>query len=410
MLKEKYINKTKETSINVNQTKIDSIKRTNIEKTSLRIYKNGYIGYAGAIGDYNEKTLKNRALESLNNKISYNYEIEGNKSMEEDLSTEIINENKLVEEFEELLSTLKKEQPEFFFSNKIYLIENETKIINDNNLSLYYKDKILSLLLLFKEKKSINVFDGYIQLIGREYNSNLILEYINNTCNAYKNQVKLPTKEKLPIVFPSSDMGPFIKFIKDLDGNNFGSGSSLFSNKKGQKIFDDNFTLYQNNNPKETFVPFFDKEGVVNKNYKYPLINKGVLNSPYTDKRTSNKYSLPLTGAASGEYDGIPKLGFPRLSIKESEKTAKELLGGEMGIFIIVAQGGDFTTDGSFATPVQLSLLFDGEKFVGRLPEINISSNVFDMFGSSFRGVSKDTLSPISNDKFLIMDMKVNKL
>src|SRR5699024_10821800 len=124
------------------------------------------IGYAGAIGDYNEKTLKNRALESLNNKISYNYEVEGNKSMEEDLSTEIINEDKLVEEFEELLSTLKKEQPEFFFSNKIYLIENETKIINDNNLSLYYKDKILSLLLLFKEKKSINVFDGYIQLIG----------------------------------------------------------------------------------------------------------------------------------------------------------------------------------------------------------------------------------------------------
>src|SRR5699024_8921902 len=139
MLKEKYINKTKETYINVNQTKIDSIKRTNIEKTSLRIYKNGYIGYAGAIGDYNEKTLKNRALESLNNKISYNYEVEGNKSMEEDLSTEIINEDKLVEEFEELLSTLKKEQPEFFFSNKIYLIENETKIINDNNLSLYYK-------------------------------------------------------------------------------------------------------------------------------------------------------------------------------------------------------------------------------------------------------------------------------
>jgi PmbA protein len=40
--------------------------------------------------------------------------------------------------------------------------------------------------------------------------------------------------------------------------------------------------------------------------------------------------------------------------------------------------------------------LFNGERFVGRLPELNLTSNVFDMFGDSFVGVSRDSLNPLS--------------
>lgn len=410
MLKEKYISKIKEISLNVNQTKISSVKQTDIEKTSLRIYKDGYIGYSGAIGNYNEEEIENRALETLENKIPYKYKLENNKTIVEDFSNEIIEKDRFIEEFDTFLNKLRDEQPDFSFSHKIYLHEKENTIINDNNLNLFYKDTFLSLLLLFKEKDSINIIDGYVGLQCRNYNLNTILEYINNICNAYKNPVELPDKETLPIVYLSSELLPIKKFATDLDGKYFGSGSSLFSNKREQKIFSEDFTLYQNNNPKDTFQPFFDFEGVVNKNYKYPLIENGILKSPYTDKRTATKYNLPLTGAAFADYDGVPKLGFPNLSIKESEKTAKELLAGEMGVFIIIADGGDFKPNGDFATPVQLALLFDGENFIGRLPDINISSNVFDMFGNSFRGVSKNTINPLSNNKFLIMDMQVNKL
>lgn len=31
--------------------------------------------------------------------------------------------------------------------------------------------------------------------------------------------------------------------------------------------------------------PFFDAEGVVNNEYRYALIEKGVINTPYTDKK-----------------------------------------------------------------------------------------------------------------------------
>lgn len=410
MVKEKYISRIKETSINVSQTEIDSIRNKDIEKTGLRIYENGWIGYAGAIGNYDEAELEKRAKDSLKKNIYYPYELEENTKKYEDFSKEIINEDELVSEFEELLSILRSEQSDFYFSHKLYLTEYEIKLLNEKGLDLCYRDKLISLGLLFKEKSSINIMDGFVGFQGRKYNRELALQNINEVCNAYKNKVKLPKKDILPVVFATDEPLPMRKLLQDLDGNSFGSGSSLLSDKRGKKLFNKNFTLYQNNNPVDTFSPFFDAEGVVIENYRYNLIQDGVVISPYTDKRTAKKYNLPLTGSAVGEYDSIPTLGPPTLNIAESEKTARELLGGDVGIFVLLAEGGDFTPDGNLGTPVQLAFLFDGEKLIGRLPELNLSSNVFDMFGESFRGVSKDTVSPLSNNKYLIMDMNVSEI
>lgn len=410
MVKEKYVTRIKETSINVSQTRIDSIRHKDIEKTGLRVYENGCIGYAGAIGNYDERELENRAKDSLKNNISYQYELEENRKKHEDFSTEIISEDELVSEIEELLASIRNEQSDFYFSNKVYLTESEVNIKNDKGLDLYYRDKLFTLALLFKEKSSVNIMDGFVAFQGRKYDHKLALNMINEVCNAYKHKVELPKKEILPVVFATDETLPIGKLLQDLDGNNLGSKSSLLSDKINKKVFSENFTLYQNNNPIDTFAPFFDAEGVINENYRYNLIQDGVVLSPYTDKRTAKKYNLPLTGAAVSEYDGIPTLGEPTLTIAESEKTAKELLGGELGIFVLMASGGDFTPEGNFGTPVQLAFLFDGENLIGRLPEFNISSNVFDMFGKSFRGVSKDTVNPLSNSKYLIMDMKVSEM
>lgn len=410
MVKEKYVTRIKETSINVSQTRIDSIRHKDIEKTGLRVYENGCIGYAGAIGNYDERELENRAKDSLRNNISYQYELEENRKKHEDFSTEIISEDELVSEIEELLASIRNEQSDFYFSNKVYLTESEVNIKNDKGLDLYYRDKLFTLALLFKEKSSVNIMDGFVAFQGRKYDHKLTLNMINEVCNAYKHKVELPKKEILPVVFATDETLPIKKLLEDLDGNNLGSKSSLLSDKKDKKVFSENFTLYQNNNPIDTFAPFFDAEGVINENYRYNLIQDGVVLSPYTDKRTAKKYNLPLTGAAVSEYDGIPTLGEPTLTIAESEKTAKELLGGELGIFVLMASGGDFTPEGNFGTPVQLAFLFDGENLIGRLPELNVSSNVFDMFGKSFRGVSKDTVNPLSNSKYLIIDMKVSEM
>lgn len=411
MITEKYTRKTRQISLNVVQTKIESVRRKDVQKTGIRIFRDGRIGCAGAIGKHQEKALLQQALKSLDSDIEYNYVLSKDINKRRDLRQEIIDEKLLLDEFEVFLEEVRKAQPDFIFSNKVNLTEEKHQISNDLGLNLEFLDRVLEVGLIFKEKTSVNLIDGFVGFEGRAYQRGHALEEVNKICNAFLKKVALPKKKKLPVIFSTGDMTPFMKFLKDLDGNSYGSESSLFSGKREIRIFNTNVTLYQTRNSEDALLTsFFDVEGTMNSDDRFALVKEGVLISPFTDKRTASKYNLPLTGAAAAEYDGIPRIGTPKLTILESNKTAKELLGGEPGILVMVASGGDFTPQGNFASPVQLAYLFDGEKLIGKLPELKISSSLFDMYGEDFIGVSKDYINPLSNDRYLIMQMEVAEM
>lgn len=407
MIIEKYIQHKNETSLNVTQSRIDSLRKKDITKTGIRVYDKGFIGVAGALGEFNSDALIKEALE---NKLEYAGKPSEAKEKNLLCENNLMEDDTFLQEMEDYIDKLHKTQPNFIFSNKINLVNEETTLKNDAGLQLYHKDRYLYLELLFKEKSSINLIDGYIPFYGRQYDQDNLINFSNSMCNAYLNKVDIPKQGTYPVVFSNYNSPIMIKFINELNGKNFATGSSLLHGKIGSKLFSDNFSLLQSNNPLHGFSTFFDGEGTINENYTYELIKNGVLMTPYTDKGTSLKYNLPLTGAASSDYDSTPDIGYPNLIIKESEKSLKEILGGEKAIFVVLSEGGDFTPKGDFATPVQLAFLFDGEHFLGRLPELQVSSNLYDMFGASFRGAVKDSLNKGCLVRYTIMDMKVSKL
>ena len=65
MIKEKYINRVKEISLNVVQTEVESVRKKDILKTGLRVYDKGYIGIAGGLGRVDEEELERRAIDNL---------------------------------------------------------------------------------------------------------------------------------------------------------------------------------------------------------------------------------------------------------------------------------------------------------------------------------------------------------
>lgn len=73
MVKEVYQLKEIDTTLNVTQSRIDSIRKKNIIKTGCRVYENGYIGVAGTFGEPSDETWKT-AIQNLNLKIPYEYE------------------------------------------------------------------------------------------------------------------------------------------------------------------------------------------------------------------------------------------------------------------------------------------------------------------------------------------------
>lgn len=391
MIKEKYTNRVKEISVNIVQTDIDSVRKKDILKTGLRVYDKGYIGVAGAMGKADEEDLERRAIDNLSLKIPYPCEPSENLKMHLDYREDIFSDEEFVREADEVLKVLRDEFSDFTFSNKMYLFEMETGLTNDLGLDLLHRDRLLTVEFVIKEKASANVFDAFAIYATRQYNREELLNIIREELTAYRNPVKLPEEGKLPVVFMDFDMVPVSKLIDELNGYKLGTGASLFKDFIGEKKFNENFTFYQSAEKEDLrFIEFFDAEGVVNEGFKYALIENGRIMSPYTDKKTAHKFNLPLTGSAVGEYDKVPSLSPRYFKVKSSDKTLKELLNGEMAVAVVIASGGDFTAEGVFGTPVQLAFLTDGERLIGRLPELKLSGELYSMFGEDFIGKSKD--------------------
>lgn len=407
MIKEKYIKNIKEISINIVQSRIKSVRKKDIRKTGFRVYKDGFIGISGAVGKADETQLENRAIENLKLQIPYPHSPTANLIKKVDYRKETLSNEDFVREVEELLEILRDEFPDFILSNTIFIKELESKLINDKGLDLSYMDRVVVATIIIKEKESVNIFDAFAAYMDREYSKDEILKIVRNTLIAYRNKVELPKIGKLPVIFAEHDDFVLKKLMEELNGYKVGAGASLFKDELGKKKFSDKFTLYQSAEEEDiTGIEFFDAEGVINQDYKYNLIEEGKIISPYTDKKTAAEFNLPLTGSATADYDKVPSLAPRNLKVKVSDKTLKELLDGELGVLVSLASGGDFTQEGVFGTPVQLAFLTDGEKLLGKLPELTISGELFSMFGDDFLGKSKD--KELLGERNLVLKLNVD--
>ncbi|MDK2946406.1 MAG: hypothetical protein PWQ85_1185, partial [Geotoga sp.] len=153
-----------------------------------------------------------------------------------------------------------------------------------------------------------------------------------------------------------------------------------------------------------------DNEGTFQENFTIPLIENGVLKRPYTDKKTSEMFDFELTGSADGDFDSVPNLNYETFVVKSSEKTVEEILGNRKAVIIFEASGGDFTPDGKYASPVQLSYLYEGGELIGRLPQLNIRSHVYDIYGKDFLGVPKDSILGLRDKDGMVVNMEVSKI
>ena len=413
MLKEIYSITNKTLSLEINKSKPEALKKQNITRTGVRVYDNGYIGVAGKVGRADEVQLAKQAKEFLSQKIPYTYELSSGKESRI-IKSDIPHDNCFIDETKYIFNYLRDKYNDFSFSGRFSTQNEITLMKNDNNLDFYNEDNYMFFYLIYKEKISKQGFDGGLVYRIRNYNRDAFLNMWDQILEAQKKQVTI--KDGVyPVIFLEtlSAGGILDKFYDDLNGDLFGKGLSLLSGKSGQEVFNENFTLYKTSNPDDAIgVPFFDAEGVVTENYRYKLIENGKVITPLTDKKTAGEFNLPLTGSAFSTYDGVPYLrSYENIfKIKESDKSIKKILGGQEAIFVMTWFSGGFTPSGDFSAPLKMTFWFDGERLTGRLDNLQISSNIFDMFGKDFRGVSSDSFLPgIIRDKMLVIDMSVRK-
>ncbi len=407
MKKETVSIRTKETTARIRNTAVEAVRTKDIVKKAVRVYDEGKLGIGGSIGDVEESVWEKQAKDNLEAGIEYPYPLETGTD-HRDYNANPMDAQTMLKHTERILKTLRDEFPEFTFSESVTIRETTTTMRNSEGLDLSYHDGRFELGFILKEKKSANLFDGFVAFEGRKFDPERFWAFNRKYLAAYNNPVDFPKGDKLPVFTLG---GPETKrfLMRALNGENYATNSSLFSGKIGERLFHEKLTLEQNRNPKETHQAFFDNEGVRNENDRVALIENGVLKKPFTDKETAERYNLPHTGGASGAYDGVPSLRTAPLRFKTDSEDIKKTLKGEPAILVVVSSGGDFTAEGTYAAPVQLAFLFDGENILGKLDEFTMRSSLFAMYGEDYIGTFKSDELYLGDDVQLqgfYMDIK----
>lgn len=409
MIVERYVNNYKETAFKIQSSEIEAVRKKDITKKAVRVYKDNCIGVSGAVGDVDDEVLKEAALEHLKAGIEYPYGATANIA-----SNCTITNNKYTEEnindLAEELTTYLKSKTNMRFSEGFNLVEREVTLSNTENLDLKYKDSHLEIGLVLKDVNKANLFDGFLEYFGREFDIERFKAYANEICDKSVIDVELPNIDRMPVMVMSRD---FImsKFNRELNGEIYGIGGSLLCGKLGETVFNKKLNVILDRNPLNNFEPFFDFEGSMLENNKYDLIKDGKFMAVYNSKKVSDKFNQQYIGSASGDYDSVPVLATAPLCVMKDSENLKDVIKSKGGYLIItlLASGGDFTSSGEYASPVQLSYLSDGEKLIGKLPDFNIRGKFFSMFGEDYIGTFDSPLYMGDREYCTVMMMDIDR-
>ncbi len=405
MKKEYIVNRSSSVTLNVTAGKIDSFRKQEETTGTVRVYRDGKVGIAGMLGEPNEKELTEKAEKALEFGIPYVENLDGELVKTEDNAKEIIAEKDLIPVMQKTLDRICEACPKFAVSNKITLTTDEKEYTNSNGRKLKWSDSAVSMGLVFQDRTAGNLMDGFYEYSGRDFDPDEAVEGCRRFHDAFFNPVELDEAGELPVVLDPYNL--FGTFLRNFAGEFYVSGASLVSGKLGERCFSENLTFEIDRNPETALdVPFFDAEGQVAEDERVPLIREGVLANLLATKQTAAQYGLHSAGTAGSAYDGVPSVAIPAIRVKPTAKNLAELVKGK-SILVVYASGGDTTPQGHFATPVQCAFLMQDGKPVGRLPELTISGDFYDLLGKDWIGACSG--DPQKDSKYCAVKMKVEK-
>ena len=399
---EKLTYKDTSYSVNISGGRVDSLRVNENLKTVIRVYEDGKIGVAGAIGECDERALFEEAKAKLAGNIAYPCSLPENGKREENRLKEIIPAKDYVKTIKRLVERLNKCYPDFVFSNKINMGDEEIVYENSKNTRYVYKGSEIGGGLVIKDKASANIMDLSYGFVKDSYDEDKIVEDIGKLLKVYHKKVDMPEGD-VPVIINAMEVLQY--GAQHLIAELYASGSSLLSGKIGQKIFNEKVNILTDRASKDRPMPFFDAEGTVNDGDKFYFVKDGVLSGVATYKRSAAMFNLPLSGGAYAPFDEVPQPGFQGLKIADTDKL-KNLVKGK-AIYVFITSGGDMTPDGTVGLPVQLAYLYEDGKLLGRLPEFGIQSNMSDFLGKDFIGVAKDDTFEVADDSVLVAKFKV---
>lgn len=344
---------------------------------ALRLWRNGCPGLAVAYGEFNPDDLISKALaiSELNdpeqpqlndhNKLYY-----PNSACQPDL-------HHLITQGKNAIATIIDKYPEVITNIDIEWETETTTLINSRGLYCLQTDNSYSASLgieLVRDEDFLGIYDG--EYSHEEIDFNRMINAILQRLQWAEKNVSIASG-KISVLFTPNAVTTLWETVSEaLNSKRIFDKSSPWNESQGKKVMADCLNLSQQPDLQPYNCPF-DDEGTITQHLN--LINKGILNSFYTDKKTA--YQLGINNTGNGFRPSLGSYPTPdliNLVIDGGNLSQQQLINNiENGIIVdqILGEGADISGDFSFN--IDLGYCIKKGQIIGRIKDTMLSGNVY---------------------------------
>lgn len=379
-------------SVSFQNAKLHDIESTFLSGLSLRIIKNGKLGFAYTRNLVDRQELLQNALISLEGGVDANYDLPFTEKLPQldtiDPSLENLSSTQMVEECVRVCGLLKsKTDGEVFLTSFTNI--THIRIINSQGTDVSIKGGEYS-------ASGSVIYPGSGSGIERIFQSKKFGKMPDNIVNEmvelYKmsSQVVEPKGGKMKVMFmPNSMLTLSWRILSGTSSKSVYEKISPIAEKLKEKIFDEKITIYDDPlNDKYPGARAFDDEGVACR--PLTIVENGVLKSFYYDLNYANKLNTKSTGhgyrtvIGFGATDAIgqkPGPALAHMSIKPGNKSFSDLVRSiGRGIIIEGALGphSGNIPNGDYSVGVNPGLYVENGEILGRVKDAMVAGNVYE--------------------------------
>jgi len=386
------------TPISFKNNRLYSISENENSGFGIRVNLDGKTGFSYTNSLDNISESVKRALQMSSFGDMENFKLPDNtKGSFEPYSAEInrFNVQDEIAAAEKMINDIKSVYPQISVDIDISSSQSEVRLMNSNGVDVSYRDShygfSVSCTYIMPDGSRIDTWESKSELkpVDCSELKDLLIKKIEDGLTVEKIE-----SQTYPVLFPPQAFGRLLGFIvSGFNGVFVWKGISPFADKKGEKIFNESFTLIDD--PLIEGSPYnipFDGEGLpVSKNY---LIKDGVVETFINDLKYAERLNMAPTGNAYRGYSSLPSPAFHGITVKPGEKLFEEIISGiDKGILAeqFIGLGQSNTITGDFSANLSLAYLIENGKIKGRVKDCMISGNIIDLMKGDFI-LSKDVL------------------
>lgn len=379
----------------VNKVSFKDAKLYNIETdyqsgVSLRIIKNGRLGFAYTRNLTDRQELLNNALLSLEGGVEAGFDFPGPDELQSldtyEPSVKTMTCNEALDETKRICEDLSTKTEGEIMAGAFFA-EDTLRTMNSNGLNINRRSSIAG-------SNGVIIYPGSGSGIGREYlgkkmepMSKQLLDEAIFLYSKGENIIE-PKGGRMKVLFmPDSMITLLWRISSGLNGKMVYEKVSPISDKKGKNIFSSSLTIVDDPlNDKYPDARACDDEGIPCR--ELTLVENGVLKSFYYNLKYAGKAGVKSTGHGyrNGPWGGDPLAINPEpflghLTIKPGNASLEKLISSmDRGIIVegvLGAHSGNIP-NGDYSVGVSPGLYVENGEIVGRVKDAMIAGNIYE--------------------------------